>query len=346
MRGGYETADAHQREIAAVYGAIASLIRCEPDEVAITSNATESWQLGLHSLALEPGDRILTGEAEYASNFISFLKLRDERGVTVDVIPSDDQGATSAEALRGILDDRVRLISLTHIPTNGGLINPAAAIGRVANEHGIPYLLDACQSIGQIDIDVRGIGCDMLSATGRKFLRGPRGTGFLFVRRQMLERSRPPFLDLHGATWTSPNAFEMRPDARRYETWEFNVASLLGLGAAARYALDLGMPAIEARATALGAGLRERLSTLPAVTVHDIGQHQGAIVSFSVAGLQAEDVQARLAAAGVAVSVSTPNSTLLDAVRRGLPTLVRASPHYFNTEHELDTTLGHVARLA
>ena len=181
-----------------------------------------------------------------------------------------------------MLDDRVRLVAISWIPTQGGLVNPAAEVGAVARDAGVPYLLDACQAAGQLPIDVDALGCDFLSATGRKYLRAPRGTGLLYVRREWIEQLEPPFLDVHAARWVRDDAIEIRDDARRFETWEHSVANQLGLGAAVDYALAIGIDAIEERVTMLGDALRERLGTLPGVTLRDLGTRRCGIVTFTV----------------------------------------------------------------
>ena len=316
------------------------------DEIAVTSTATEAWQLAFNSFRFEDGDRILTSEAEYGSNYIEFLRTRRHIGISIEPIPSDENGMTSPAALAAMLDDRVRLIAITHVPTNGGLINPAAEIGLVANEAGIPYLLDACQSVGQLDLDVIMLGCDFLAATGRKFLRGPRGTGFLYARRSILAATEPPVLDLRSATWTSIDDIEVRADARRYESWEFNHAGVLGLGVAARYAIAIGPARIEQRVRWLADELRARLGDVAGVTVYDLGVDKAGIVSFAVADVEASNVQETLTALAINCSTSTPAATLIDATRRRLPNLVRMSPHYYNTSEELDVAVGAVESIA
>jgi selenocysteine lyase/cysteine desulfurase len=255
------------------------------------------------------------------------------------VIPSDHTGQLDVRALERMINGSTRLISVTHVPTNGGLVNPAAEIGAVARAAGVPYLLDACQSVGQLQVDVGEIGCDFLSATGRKFLRAPRGTGFLFVRQDLLEDAEPPFVDMHGATWVERERYQLRPDARRYETWEFNYAAVLGMGVAIDEALEWGMADIEERVTHLGAALRGKLEDA-GFEVFDIGARKCAIVTTAVPGRGAEEARRLLFDKGVNVSVTGASSTRIDAEKRGLPEMLRLSPHYYNTDEELDQAVA------
>jgi cysteine desulfurase/selenocysteine lyase len=344
--GGYEAAaQAHDR-VERVYDAAAALLHCAPDEIAIVENATRAWDMAFYAFPLGPGDRILTTVAEYGSNYLAYLQVARRTGAVTEVVPNDDTGQISVEALKRAIDARVKLISITHVPTNGGLVNPAAAVGQVAREAGIPYLLDACQSVGQMPIDVDAIGCDVLSVTGRKFLRGPRGTGFLYVRRSLLERLEPPFLDVHAARWTARDRYEVRPDARRFENWETNYATKIGLAVAVDYALGWGLAPIRDRVYGLAATLRERLANLPGTVVRDLGAERCGIVTFTVTGQTPTEVKANLAAHAVNVSVSSRSSTLLDMDARGLTDVVRASVHYYNTEEEVEHLVRLVASTA
>ena len=341
--GGYEAAEAAAEHIEATYPAIARLIGCGVDEVAVVENATRAWDMAFYAMSFKPGERILTSHAEYASNVIAFLQVARRTGAVVEVVDDDEHGQLCVADLRRRVSGgggEVKLIAMTHVPTQGGLINPAEQVGAVAREAGVPFLLDACQSVGQLPINVDRIGADLLSATGRKFLRGPRGTGFLYVRRTLLDQLEPPFLDMHAATWTAPERYEIRPDARRFESWETNYASKIGLGVAINYALSWGLDAIEARVTALADGLRERLAALDGVHVHDQGLRRCAIVTFTVDGVSARAVQRRLAESAVNTSVSVASSARLDLPRRGLSELVRASVHYYNTDDELDRLIN------
>jgi cysteine desulfurase / selenocysteine lyase len=344
--GGYAAAARQSARLESVYGSVARLVNAAPDEIALTENATVAWQMAFYALPFRAGDRILTTEAEYAANYVAYLQVAKRTGAIIDVVPSDSSGEIDLDALARMIDERVKLIAITWIPTNGGLVNPAAAVGRIARAHGIPYLLDACQAVGQITVDVDTIGCDMLSATGRKFLRGPRGTGFLYVRRAMLERLEPPMIDHFAAPWISRGEYRLRYDARRFETWENNYAARLGLGVAVDYALDIGLGPIEARCRLLAGRLRSGLAAIRGVAIRDLGRAPAAIVSFTVEGHEARAVVSGAAAAGITIGVSNPSSTRLDAEARALPPIVRASPHYYNTEAEIDRLIAHVSALA
>ncbi|WP_374443825.1 aminotransferase class V-fold PLP-dependent enzyme [Stella sp.] len=344
--GGYHAAAEEHGRIEAVYDSVARLLNAHRDEIALVENATVAWQMAFYSLTFGPGDRILTAEAEYAANYVAFLQVARRTGAVIEVVPSDGTGALDVAALERMVDDRVKLIAITWVPTNGGLVNPAEAVGRVARAHGIPYLLDACQAVGQMPVDVAAIGCDMLSATGRKFLRGPRGTGFLYVRRPLLERLEPPMIDHYAAPWVARDRYELRPDARRFENWENNYAARLGMGVAVDYALALGLDAIRDRCRLLAGRLRAGLAEVPGAVVRDLGRDPSAIVSFTVEGRDADAVVAGALAQGITIGASKPPSTRIDAERRHLPPVVRASPHYYNTEAEVDRLLAFVRSVA
>jgi cysteine desulfurase / selenocysteine lyase len=334
--GGYEAADREEAAVERVYGAAAQMLGCEPDEIAFIENATRAWDMAFYALPFAPGDRILTARAEYVSNVVAFLQVAEKTGAVVEVIPSDETGQVSVEALAEMIDERVKLIAITHVPTNGGLVNPAAAVGKIARDAGITYLLDACQSVGQMPVDVGEIGCDILSTTGRKYLRGPRGTGLLYVRRDLCQQLEPPFLDVHAADWVAADRYEIRGDARRFENWETNFAGKVGLGVALDYALGWGMDAIWERVQGLAGLLREGLAATPGVTVRDLGVERCGIVTFTVDGIDAREIQRVLTAHAMNVTVSSVASTRFDMEARGLAEVVRASVHYYNDDAEVD----------
>jgi selenocysteine lyase/cysteine desulfurase len=344
--GGYAAGDAVSDRSQAAYESVARLLHAQSDEIALVESATRAWDMVFYALAAQfrPGDRILTSRSEYASNAIAFLQAARRTGARVEVVPGDEAGALSVDALRAMLDDRVRLIAISWIPTQGGLVNPAAAVGAVAREAGVPYLLDACQAAGQLPIDVDALGCDFLSATGRKYLRAPRGTGLLYVRRSWIERLEPPFLDVHAARWVADDVIEIRSDARRFESWEHNVANRLGLGAAVDYALGIGLDAIAERVAHLGESLRARLAPLSGVTLRDLGTDRCGIVTFTLDDEDPFALAARLRAVAINISVSTVDFARYDLGARNLDAVARASVHYYNTEDELDALTAAVAR--
>ncbi|VAV89794.1 probable class-V aminotransferase [hydrothermal vent metagenome] len=343
--GGYE-AHAHRHvQLDLVYDQVAGLIGAKRNEIALVENATVGWCQAFYALPMKAGDRILTCEAEYAANYVAFLQRARRDGVEIVVVPSNENGALDVLALENLIDERTVLIAMTWVPTNGGLVNPAAQVGKIANRAGVPFLLDACQAVGQMPVNVGELGCDFLSATGRKFLRGPRGTGFLYVRESLIETLEPVVIDHFAAPWVSSDKYELRPDARRFENWENAYALRAGLGAAIAYAQKVGVENIQAASWGLAARLRQQLSELDGAQVLDIGDEQCAIVSFSLAGVDPDTVVAALKAKGICIGTSTRDSTLLDSQRRTLPTILRAAPHYYNTEQELDDLVEGLAEM-
>lgn len=321
--GGYEAAARERERVERVYAAAAELLNCAPGEIAVIENATRAWDMAFYSLPFEPGDRILTSVAEYASNYVAYLQVARRLGVEIEVVPNDEHGQLSVAALERAIDERVKLISVTHVPTNSGLVNPAEEIGRVARAAGVLYLLDACQSVGQLPVDVERIGCDFLSATGRKFLRAPRGTGLLYVREELARTLEPPFVDLFAARWVERDRYELRPDARRFENWETNYAGKVGLGVAIDYLLDLGIDAIWERVAGLGDRLRARLAEIPGVTLRDPGERRCGIVTFTKDGVDPRALAERMRDMGINIWFSDVASTRLDMEQRHLSEVVR-----------------------
>ena len=343
--GGYEASDEAGPRLAAVYESIARLVGGRADQIAVIENATRAWDMAVYGYPFKAGDRVITARSEYVSNVVALLQLRERHGIEIVLIDDDEHGQLDLAALETELQRGAEMVAITHVPTSGGLVNPAAEVGALCRTHDTFYVLDACQSAGQVPLDVAELGCDVLSSTGRKYLRGPRGTGFLWVNDRALDRIEPPFLDLHAAEWTGDETYEIRPDARRFENWETYYAGKLGLGAAVDYALDLGIEATTSRLQDLGAELRDKLAELPKVTVHDKGIHRGGIVTFDVAGSEATAVEAALRAQSMNTSTSTPGHARYDLAARGLGPIVRASVHYYNTQDEIDRFVTAVAAL-
>ena len=333
--GGYETHAALSDHIDAAYAGVAELLGVEPSTISLADNATRAWDMAFYGMHWSPGDRILTTTSEYASNLSAFLDVRDRLGVRVETVPDTDTGELDVEALERMIDDRVALIAVNHMPTNGGLVNPVADIGAVAAARGVPFLLDACQTVGQIPIDIEAIGCTMLSATSRKYLRGPRGVGFLYVAPDMVDRLRPPFVELETAD-VHPETIALRSDRRRFETWEKNYAAIAGFGVAVRYALDVGVEAMWERIQMLAEHVRRSIGDVPRASVRDLGQRRGGIVTVELAGVDAFAVSDALRTRSINVSVTTTGSAPIDMDRRGIDEMLRVSVHAFNTTDEID----------
>jgi selenocysteine lyase/cysteine desulfurase len=343
--GGYETETEAAELIAATYASLAELVGALPSQIALFDNSTHAWNAACLSVPLKAGDRILTGRNEYGSAVLAYLQLAQRTGAEIVVVPNDDSGQIDVDALADLIDGRTKLIGLTWVPTAGGLVNPAAAVGRLARAAGVLYLLDATQAVGQFPIDVAAVGCDMLTGTGRKFLRGPRGTGFLYAGQTALDRIDPYVAEIGSATWDGGRSFTWAEGARRLETWENSYMNIVGLGIAVRQALNIGLDRIGRRSATLGARLRTGLAAIPGVTAHDLGREQCAIVTARVAGVQTADVADALSRRGINVSTTVAEHNQFDAEVRDVHPLVRLSPHYYNTEAEIDQAVEAVASL-
>jgi cysteine desulfurase/selenocysteine lyase len=346
--GGYEAHAEAETRLEAVYGSVAMLIGSRPEQVALVESATEGWSRGFQAIAFTRGfssdDRILVSSAEYASNVLPLLQVAQQSGASVEFIPDDESGCVDVDALASLLDDNVALVAITQCPSQNGLVNDVVAIGNVLRDSDAWYLVDACQSAGQVAIDVEAIGADFLSATGRKFLRGPRGTGFLYASDRALTELEPFPLDLHSATWLS-HGYAVSSGARRFEYWERSYASLLGMGAAIDYALDLGIDAIASRISDLAEHARAALGAVNGVTVRDRGVQRSGIVTFTHASVDAEDLVPAIRARGINVSLSTADYARVDFDAHGIHSQVRVSPHAFNTIEEIDLVVATVGEL-
>jgi len=339
--GGYEAAEMRAGEVREVYAAVGRLLGAKGENVALMQNSTVAFAQAISAFDLGPEDSILTSQDDYASNQIMYLSLAQRRGVRIVRAPDAAEGGIDPEEVRRLVArQRPTLVALTWIPTNSGLVQPAEPIGEICRASEIPYLLDACQAVGQMPIDVARLGCDFLSATARKFVRGPRGLGFLYISDRMLGRGAHPLLiDMHGATWTERDAFELTPDARRFETWEFAYALMFGLGAAAQYALDVTLETARDRSRDLAAYVRERLARLSGVRVLDRGKELCAIATAEIEGWHSRDVKLALRRRRINTSSPEREDAVIDMDSKHVTSALRISPHYYNTREEIDSAV-------
>ena len=339
--GGYEAAEAEAPRVRAVYADVGRIIGAQARNIALVQNSTVAFAQALSAFDFEPGDVLLTSRADYASNQIMYLSLARRQGVEVVRAADAPEGGIDPDEVRRLVARRKpTLVALTWVPTNSGLVQPVEEVGRVCRDAGVPYLVDACQAVGQMPIDVQRLGCDYLAATSRKFLRGPRGVGFLYVSDTRLQAGAHPLLvDMHGATWTEADSFELTPDARRFESWEFAYALVLGLGAAAAYALDVGLDIARERSHQLAAYTRTQLAAVPGVRVLDRGPELCAIVTATIPGRETEGIKLALRARGINTSSPEREDAVIDMDEKQASSALRISPHYYNTEEEIDTAI-------
>ncbi len=341
MIGGYEAHARFTERIDAVRDSIGQLLDTTGANIALSVSATDSWDRAFSAITFAgdfgPETRILASSSEYASNVLPVMQLARHHGVQLEFIPDDQNGVTDVAALESMLDDQVAAVLINHCPSQNGLINPVAAIGHALAraQSNAWFLVDACQSVGQLPVDVTDIGADFLSVTGRKFVRGPRGTGFMYCSPRALAELEPFPADLHGATW-DPDGYTVRSDAQRFEWWEKNYAALLGLGAAVDYSLGLGMDAIRKRIDYLACEMRRMLTEISGIEVLDRGIEKSGIITFNHERVEAAEIVAGLKNSGINISMGTPRYSQVDYLAHGVTSMVRVSPHVYNTLEELE----------
>jgi selenocysteine lyase/cysteine desulfurase len=345
--GGYEAAALKAGEIDGFYTSAGKLLGCKPTNVAFTANATDSFSRAISSIDFKVGDVILTSNEDYVSNQITYLSLKKRFGIRVVRAKSLSSGGMDLNDVDKCLRNySPKLVSITHIPTNSGLVQPVAQIGKMCQDAGTLYLIDACQSVGQMRLNVEDLQCDFLSATARKFLRGPRGAGFLYVSDRALGLGLEPlFIDMRGADWITADSYTAKPGAQRFEDWEFAYALVLGTKAAIDYLLAQDMGKIERQIKYLSHYARNALQKIPGVATFDKGESPGGIVTFHVAGSDAQSIKQALSNMGINVSISNRDSALIDYQDKGVDWTIRASPHYFNTLEEMDYFLDGIKRI-
>jgi len=325
----------------------ARLLNTSAEAIAFASSGSAAWSFAFNALPRwRSGDRILVGRHEWGGN-LACMAPAIAAGAQLEVIPCDSHGAVSVPALESMLDARVRLIALTWLPANGGLVNPAAAIGHLARQWHVPYFIDAGQALGQLPCDVQALGCDVLKAAGRKYLRGPRGTALLYVRPGFLERLQPQQRDVLSAPWNG-QGFSLRGDARRFETSEVSQVLLAGLANALQELEEIGIQAIEQRIASLSGLLRTAMDRIPGLQRQDLGApgRQSGLIAFTLKGWDSLALKARLARQGINIGANGVAYTPLDMQARGLASIARIAVSHLNTEGEIQRLLRALEELA
>lgn len=335
--GGYEAEEAFAEQIKQVHHSVAKLINARPSEIALVESATKAWNLALSSIEFTPGDRILTSSGEYLSNYLALLQVAQKHNLKIEMIPNDQYGQICLSSLSKMVDEKVKLIAITHIPSTNGVVNPLQGISEIAKSVNALFLLDACQSVGQMPIDVVDIGCDFLAATGRKFLRAPRGTGFLYIKEETLKKLKlsPPFSDLVGGLTDFKGSYSLIDSAKRFEIYENNFANRLGLGLAVEYALNLGMDNIWEQISKRALELRSALKNIQGVELCDTGIMKSGIVTFKIVGFSSLEIKKYLKAKKINVSIAFKESAL-DLHERKIDSIIRASVNYYNSNEEIN----------
>ena len=313
--------------------AAAQLLNAPASLIAFASSGSTAWNLAFQALGpWQPGDRILVGRHEWGGNLAS-MAMAVQAGARIDVIPCDAAGSVCPVALEAMIDADVKLINLTWLPANGGLINPAQAIGEVARRHAIPYFIDAGQALGQVPVDVQALHCDVLKCAGRKHLRGPRGTALLYVRPAFLQRLNPAQRDVFSAPWTAAG-FDVRNDARRFETSEASFALLAGLGNALQEINQLGIEQVWEGVSRTSARIREGLRQIPGISLHDMGTLQSGLIAFNLTGWDAFELKQRLGLQRINIGANGVAYTPLDMQARGLNSIARISVSPLNDDRD------------
>ncbi|TDK26836.1 cysteine desulfurase [Arthrobacter crusticola] len=342
-----EATDAYE----AARAAVAGFINARPDELVWTSNATEAINLVAYAMSnssvgrggaeaerfrVGPGDTIVVTEMEHHANLIPWQELAARTGAELRFLPVDDDGALRLEDAAGVITPATKIVAFTHASNVLGTINPVADLVRLAREVGALTLLDACQSVPHLPVDVKALDVDFLVLSGHKML-GPTGIGALYGRSELLN-AMPPFLTGGSMiTTVTMERAEYLPAPNRFEAGTQRISQAIALGAAANYLSETGMHRIEAWESELGARLVEGLSAIEGIRV--LGPRAGlpriGLAAFDVAGVHAHDVGQFLDEQGIAVRVGHHCAQPLHR-RLGLTATTRASTYLYNTTDEVD----------
>lgn len=337
--GGYVAQERVGEELEAIYPLLADCFGGQASDYAITGSAVDSWTKLFYSLPIKAGQNIVTAHTEYCANFVAMLHDKAKRGYDIRVANRNVDQTLDLDHLESLIDENTALVCITWVGSSSGEIVPAAKVGEITARNGVPYLLDACQAAGHIPVDFAAVGCDMASGTARKFLRGPRGVGFLYASEKIRKILNPVVMTNQSASWDSTDSITCRTDARLYEAWERSVLSVLGFGVALRQFRDGGIKDLTDQTRGVSDYLRARLAALNSITAGCPEGSRGAIITFNKQGISPAEVKSRLEQQGIAVNVATVFHTRLDLESRNIDSLVRISPNYFTSKEDCDALI-------
>ena len=316
---------------------ISKIISCQPDEVVLTQSTTDGINFVANGLSFdERSNIIIRGMGhEHHANFYPWIKLKER--ISIKDLPIDKNGFFDLDDLESFIDENTKLVALSHALYNTGSILPVKEIAKIVKEKS-SFFIDAAQTIGCIgDIDVSEINCDFMSFNGSKWLCGPMGTGLFYCNRKSSELLEPQTIGGESAIiYDETNlAFKELPD--KFQTGFRNYVGIVGLESSAKYMLDFGMKNIHKKNQYLSNLFREELSKIPNIILYgpEDQNDRTSIVSFNIKGLDSQEMVDKL-----------EKQNIVLAVREIMEQkIVRASPHFFNSETEILQVIDAIKKL-
>ena len=316
---------------------IAKLISCQPDEVVLTQSTTDGINFVANGLSFDDNSNIIIRGMthEHHSNFYPWMKLKEK--ISIQNLPIDDNGFFKLDDLESLVNDKTKLVALSHALYNTGAIMPVEEIGKILADK-VPFFIDSAQTIGCIgEIDVSKIKCDFMSFNGSKWLCGPMGTGLFYCKRNSSELLEPKTIGGESAIIydDSKLAYKELPD--KFQTGFRNYVGIVGLESSANYLLKFGMNNIHKKNQCLSNLFREELSKIPNIILYGPEDQnvRTSIVSFNIKGFDSQQVVDKL-----------EKQNIILAVREIMDTkIVRASPHFFNTESQILDVIDAIKKL-
>lgn len=316
----------------------AKFIGAKTSEMAFVKNGTEGINFIANGLTWNKGDEIILADIEFHSNYTPWLKLRDKKKVHLKIIKTDFSGVIDVNLIEQEISNRTKLITVSHLSNASGALQHIEKICEIAKKRDVLTLINASQTLGLIPINVQELDCDFLTGCGRKWLRGPEGSGILYIRESLVESIEPTIIGWGGTTWDfETNEYYYLSTARRVEAGCPIVPSILGLGAAIDYAQNIGIEEIVTKVEALTRYSFQQLSVIEGIAIYGPKniENRLAIIPFNVEGLHPDEITNYLEKNNIIIESGTFMANML-LQHYGINKMVRISPHYFNTKVEID----------